>query len=332
MSDLSLPPAAAAAGPSALAERALRLLNRYTFSFALLLTLVLLIVNLIRTPDFGWTQQLANFAPLAIAAAASTPAILSGGGGFDLSISPTMVLTSGLYVVWLVPAGMGGYEAVFFMLLVGAAIGAVNGLLIVGLRLLPVVVTLSTYFVLIGVNLKVVSAPESLRITWMNDFAGTIAGIPGAIFLIAIPLVIWALLGLTSYRRQLYAIGSNDAAAFSAGVRVDWVRILAYSLGGLIAGIGGIAIIAVTSTANAGLSETYALQAIAAVALGGTSLWGGKGGIAGSLLGAASIYLLGNLLITLNVNPSWLQVMYGAMLLLAVMLVGAAANARRAPA
>jgi ribose transport system permease protein len=88
-------PAAGGAGFGGVAEKALRVLNRYTFSFALLLTLVLLIINLIRTPNFGWTQQLANFAPLAIAAAASTPAIISGGGGFDLSISPVMVLTSG---------------------------------------------------------------------------------------------------------------------------------------------------------------------------------------------------------------------------------------------
>jgi ribose transport system permease protein len=330
MGDLPLTPAEAVGGHGIWAERAMRVLNRYTFSFALLLTLVLLIINLIRTPDFGWTEQLANFAPLAIAAAASTPAIISGGGGFDLSISPTMALTSGFYVVVLVPEGLGGYEALPVMLLIGAVIGAVNGLLIVGLRLLPVVVTLSTFFVLIGVNLKLVPAPESLRVTWMNDFAGTIAGIPGAIFLIAVPLVIWALLGLTPYRRMLYAVGSNDAAAFSAGVRVDAVRVIAYAVGGLFAALGGVAIIAVTSTANAGLSETYALQAIAAVALGGTSLWGGRGGIVGSLLGAASIYLLGNLLITLNANPSWLQVMYGAMLLVAVMLVGAAARTRSA--
>jgi ribose transport system permease protein len=330
MSDMPLPSAAAVSGPSVWVERSLKLLNRYTFSFALLLTLVLLIVNLIRSPEFGWTNQLANFAPLAIAAAASTPAIISGGGGFDLSISPTMVLTSGIFVVWLVPGGMGGYEAVPIMLLMGIAIGLINGLLIVRLRLLPVVVTLSTYFVLIGINLKVVPAPESLSVTWMNDFAGTIAGIPGALFLIAVPLVIWALIGLTPYRRMLYAVGSNDAAAFSAGVRVEVVRVIAYAIGGMFAAIGGIAIIAVTSTANAGLSETYALQAIAAVALGGTSLWGGRGGVVGSLFGAASIYLLGNLLITLNVNPSWLQVMYGAMLLLAVMLVGAAARSRQA--
>jgi ribose transport system permease protein len=127
---------------------------------------------------------------------------------------------------------------------------------------------------------------------------------------------------------MLYSVGSNDTAAFSSGVNVGLVRVVAYSLGGLFAAVGGLAIIAVTSTASAGLSQTYALQAIAAVALGGTSLWGGRGGLIGSVCGAASIYLLGNLLITFNVNPSWLQVMYGSMLLLAVVIVGAASRSR----
>jgi ribose transport system permease protein len=307
---------------------ALRILNKYSFAFALLLTLVLLITNLARTPDFGWTNQLANFAPLAIAAMASTPAIISGGGGFDLSISPLMILTTGIYILGLAPNGLGGGEAVPILLAIGAAVGAINGLLIVRLRLAPVVVTLATFFVIIGINLRVISAPTFLPSTWMTDLAGSVGPIPGALFTVGFPLVVWIALGMIPFRRMLYSVGSNDAAAFSSGVNVSLVRVIAYALGGMFAAVGGIAVIAVTSTASSGLSQTYALGAIAAVALGGTSLWGGRGGLFGSVLGAASIYLLGNLLITLNVNPSWLQVMYGLMLLLAVVLVGAASRTR----
>jgi ribose transport system permease protein len=314
--------------PRQLLTRSLRFLNNYSFAFGLSLALLLLIVNLARSPDFGWTNQLANFAPLAIAAMASTPAIISGGGGFDLSISPIMIFTTGVYIIWLAPHGAGGWESVPILLALGGAIGLINGLLIVRLRLPPVVVTLSTFFILIGVNLRLIEAPTFLPSTWMTDLAGSIGPIPGALFLILPPLIVWAALGLIPYRRMLYAVGSNDAAAFSSGVSVGAVRMIAYSLGGLFAAIGGIAVIAVTSTASAGLSQTYALQAIAAVALGGTSLWGGRGGLVGSVFGAASIYLLGNLLITFNVNPSWLQVMYGGMLLLAVVLVGAASRTK----
>ncbi len=305
-----------------------RLLYKYSFAFALILALVLLVVNLIRTPNFGWTNQLANFAPLAIAAMASTPAILSGGGGFDLSISPTMVLTTGVFVIWLAPNGVGGAEAIPILLLIGAAVGLTNGLIIARLRLPPVVVTLATFFIITGINLKLIESPTFLKETWLTELSNDVGPVPGPLFLILPPLIIWVLLGRIPYKRMLYSVGSNDAAAFSAGVNVGLIRVLAYMLGGTLAAIGGLAILAVTSTASAPLSQIYALQAIAAVALGGTSLWGGRGGLTGSLLGASSIYLLGNLLITFNVNPSWLQVMYGGMLLFAVVLVGAAARTK----
>jgi ribose transport system permease protein len=307
---------------------ALRLVKRYSFGFALLLTIILLIVNLILSPNFGWTSQLADFAPMAIAAMASTPAIISGGGGFDLSISPLMILISGVFVVALAPAGLGGAVAVPILLGIGLGVGLLNGLLIILLRIPPVVVTLGMYFILIGVNLDVIPAPQSVTSTWMSHLAGSIGPIPGALVTLAFPLIIWVALGFIPYRRILFAVGSDDAAAYSAGINVSAVRVAAYGLGGLYAGFGGIAVIAVSLSASAGLSATYTLQAIASVALGGTSLWGGRGGLFGSLLGGASIYLLGTLLITFQVTPSWLQVLYGAMLLGAVVLVSVAAEAK----
>ncbi|HEY4277016.1 MAG TPA: ABC transporter permease [Conexibacter sp.] len=324
----------AVAAPRPIGEGAgrtlLRLLNRYSFAFAALLAAALLIANLLETSgNFGWTAQLANFAPMAIAAMASTPSILSGRGGFDLSISPVMIFTAAIYVAWLVPAGLDGPAAAIIMLLFGAGIGLINGLLIVGLRIPPVVATLSMYFILIGVNLKIVPSPVSVEGSWFNTFSDSIGPVPGALVTLAIPLLIWVGLGRTPYRKALYVVGSNDASAYSSGVNIGAVRIAAYALGGLMAGIAGIAVIAVSGSASASLSTTYALQAVASVALGGTSLLGGRGGLVGPLLGAASIFLLGNLLISLQVDPSWLQVMYGCMLVLAVVLVTAAGSSRR---
>lgn len=308
---------------------ALRLLNRYSFGFALLLALALLVTTLIRQGgNFGWSDQLATFAPLAIAAMASTPAIISGGGGFDLSISPLMFLCGEIFVVWLAPHGLGGAEAVPIVLAVGAAVGALSGLIILLLRVPPVVATLSLYFVLIGVDLRVAPSPTYLSFNWVTDLAHHVGPIPGALFTIGFPIVIWVLLGLTPYRRTLYLVGSNDATAFSAGVNVALVRVIAYALGGLFAAAGSIALIALTSSANPSLSSTYTLLAIAAVALGGTSLWGGRGGLLGPLLGAAAIYLLGNLLTSMQVNPSFLKVMYGGMLIFAVVLGGIAGRAK----
>lgn len=296
--------------------------RRYSFILAALLAIVLLVVNLWRTSGFDWTTQLANFAPLALAAMASTPAIISGGGGLDLSISPLMIFCSGLYVMVLVPHGTGGIEAVPILLLVGAGMGLLNGLLIVLLRLPAVVVTLATFFILSGADLRLIPEPTSLASTWLTDLARDVGPIPGPLFLLAPPLILWFALQMIPYGRALYFVGSSDAAAFSSGINVAVVRAVAYMIGGIIAAVGAMSIIAATATASGNLAQTYALGAIAAVALGGTSLWGGRGGLIGSLFGAACIYLLGNLLITFNVSPSWLQVMYGAMLLVAVSATG----------
>ena len=272
--------------------------------------------------NFGWSEQLATFAPLAIAAMASTPSVISGGGGIDLTISPLMFLTSGIFASWLVPHSLGGAISVPIIIAVGAAVGALNGVLIILLRIPPVVVTLAMYFVLLGVDLKVTPDPVSFSSSWVQHLAGSVGPVPGALFTIGTPLIIWIVLGLLPYRRTLYAVGSNDATAFASGVNVALVRVVAYALGGVFASIGGLALVGLVSSANASLAASYTLVAIAAVALGGTSFWGGRGGLIGSLFGAASIYLLQNLLTNTQVDPSWLQVMYGVTLVFAVVLGG----------
>lgn len=297
-----------------------RLLRTYNFAFAGFLALALLIANLIAQPDFGWTDQLATFAPLAIAAMASTPSIMSGRGGFDLTISPVMTFTSILFVTWLVPAGLGGAVSIPIILAIGLVIGAINGILIVGLRVPPMIVTLSTYFVFIGLNLKLVPTPVTLENSWIQHLAGSVGPIPGALFTMGLPVLIWFGLSFLPFRNTLYLVGSNDASAYSSGVNVNVVRIAAYALGGLFAAIGGFALTGLVSSVDSSQSSAYTLVAIAAVALGGTSLLGGRGGILGSLLGAAVIYLVQSLLSALEINTTWLQVVYGLALLFAVVL------------
>jgi ribose transport system permease protein len=300
----------------------LGLLNRYSYSFALTLDVVLFLIYVLQTRHVNWIGLIGTFAPLACAAMASTPAIISGGGGFDVSISPIMVMTTAVYAVYFIPIGLGGPVGIVALLALGGLVGLVNGLLIVRLRIQPVVVTLGMSFVITGVNIFLVPEPLFLSGNWIARLAGPQSQWPGALVIIALPLVIWTVLGRTAYRRTLLAVGSSDVTAFAAGVNVNLVRVAAYSLGGALAVFGGLAILATTSSVNASISGTYTVNAIAAVALGGTSLWGGRGGLTGSLLGAAAIYLLSSLLISMNVNPSWLSVLSGSMLLAAVVVVG----------
>jgi ribose transport system permease protein len=239
-----------------------------------------------------------------------------------------MILISAIFVVWLAPHALGGVEAIPILLAAGALVGLFNGFLVMVSRMQPVVVTLSMYFILIGVLLDVVPSTASVDTTWMTHLADSVGPIPGAVFTIGTPLLIWILLGFLPYRRTLYAVGSNAATAFASGVNVTAVRLIAYGLGGLFAAIGGMSIVALELSASSGLATTYTLLAIAAVALGGTSLWGGRGGLIGSIFGATVIYLLGNVLQELQVDPTWLQVVYGLALFAAVVVGGLSSKAR----
>jgi ribose transport system permease protein len=293
-------------------------LSKYYFAFALVLFVVLLVVNVVVQRDFGWAEQITVFAPLAIAAMASTPSIITGRGAIDISISPLMTFCSVVFAAVLLPAGLGGWMSVPLVLLLGAAIGVFNGLVIVFLRIPAVVVTLAMYFILAGLSLRIAPSSVSVGDNWVAGFGSAFGPVPGALVLIVIPLVIWAVLSRSLYGRQLFAVGGNDATALSSGVRVKLIRVVAFGIGGLFAGFGAFAMLSLLRIADPGQSTAYTLLGIAAVALGGTALMGGRGGVFGSLLGAGSIFLVQSLLGVLQVSRGFLGLFYGLVLLVAV--------------
>ena len=298
-----------------------RILRTRSFAFALLLSLVLLVANIAVLPSFGspsnFDTNLTLFAPFALVAMAATPAILSGGGGIDMSVGLNAGLVSNVLVLYLLPHGSWGspWVAVPLALMLGTAIGVANGLSVAVLRYQPVIATLCMLFGLQGVNQKIAGAPTAAPASWLADLAEGFGPIPGGLVLIAGPVLAWLAIQRIPYHRVLLAVGGNDATAFSSGVNVTRVRILAYGLGGLFAAVAGIAIAALlqSSDGNAGLE--YVLIALAAVALGGTPIGGGRGGLLGAIVGASAIFLVQNLLSALHVDAYWLQVAYGGMLI-----------------
>ena len=321
MAQTSTLPARPQGAPARLAVQ--RAVRTYSFAFAAVLAVGMLVANIVTVHGgFGVADQLANVAPMAIAAMASAPSIIAGG--FDISISPLIVLTNAVYIVWLAPHGLGGAVSVPIILGLGLAVGVLNGLLIMVLRVQAIVVTLAMFFSLQGVVLFIAPNPVSISNSgWVQHLAGSVGPIPGGVFTIGLPLLIWFSLRLVPFGRLLYAVGSNDTTAFSSGVNVNAVRVASYGLGGLFAGIGGLALTGLVNSANASSSTEYTLVAIAAVVLGGTPLVGGRGGLIGPLLGAFSIYLMQNLLATFAINPAYLQIVYGGILIVAVVLGGA---------
>jgi ribose transport system permease protein len=237
-----------------------------------------------------------------------------------------------LFVSWMLSSGLdSAWIGLPLLLALGEAIGAVNGALVAYLRYQPVIATLCTFFILGGLASGLGETPKTAPPNWTSDLAGSVGFVPGALLLLAIPIGIWLALGRTAFLRNLYAVGGNDVAAFSAGVDVRLVRLGAYALGGLFAAVAGIALTALVQSTQPMASVQYTLVALAAVALGGTPLGGGRGGLLGASLGATSIYLMGTLLSALGVASTYLQLVYG-ILLIAGVVIGASVTRVRAPA
>jgi len=302
-----------------------RAARQHSSLFALVLVAALLIANIASLPSFASPGnvpgELGTLAPFVLVAMASTPAIVSGGAGIDLSVAPVMGLVNVVFVVYLLPHGFGNpVIAVPAMVVLGGIIGTVNGAMVALLRFPPVIATLGTYFVLAGVDLDIAPDPVSANQNWTDQLATSIAHIPGAVFTVGGALLFWFLVRKLPYHRALLAVGGSDAAAFSAGVNVSVVRLLAYTIGGMVAGLAGLALTGTIQSADATVWPDYVIVALAAVALGGTALSGGRGGFVGSALGATCVFLIQNLISVLGISVFYLQVAYGSVLLVAVVL------------
>jgi ribose transport system permease protein len=309
------------AGASLLA-RAGQLLRTRTFVFAALFAVALFVANLIVQASFvssGLTSTLADLAPFALAAMASVPSVLVGG--LDLSVGPVLSLTNVLMVAVLMPHGLGGPAAAIPILLgLGALSGAISGALIAYLRVPAIITGLCALFVVTGIGQQILLNPQQAPANWTDHLGGKVGPIPGGLITIVIPLVIWLVLRRTPFVRAVMSVGGDAPTAFSAGLNVAATRVAAYAVGGVFAAIAGLALTGLIRSADSSLGLQYTLIAIAAVSLGGTPIGGGRGGLVGALLGAICIYLIQNLLSGLNISAQWLNVVYGGVLVGAVVL------------
>jgi ribose transport system permease protein len=302
-----------------------RVLWRDPTMFAGVLFVALLLANIaqdssIVSPRF-LTGSVSVAVPLLLGAMAVTPAILSGGGGMDLSVGPLMGLINVLLVTVLVPARLGDWWfAVPILLMVGLLVGAVNGWLVAVVRLQPIVATLGTYLVLSGISLWLLPSPLGPVPDWFGALSRPIAGVPGPLAFVIAPVVVWCVLWRLPFLKTLLAVGGDDRVAYSAGIDVTRVRIIAYAVGGLFSAFGGLALTSLIQSADANVGPPYTLQVITAAALGGISLAGGRGRMLGSVFGALSLFLIQNLLTNYGVSVFWQQVVFGATLIAALVL------------
>jgi ribose transport system permease protein len=274
--------------------------------------------------------------PLALAAVAQTLVVISGG--IDLSISSMMAVTSCVAAVLMqqYPGNEAAIVVVVGVLILGLALGAINGGLVVLTRVPDIIVTLATSFVFAGIALLVTPRPAGAAAGWLKDLVvGPLANIvvldaiPRAVVvLIVIVAVIWLPLRRSRLGLSLYAVGSNRLAAFRSGVAVQRTKFLSYVIAGLFGAFAGLSLTASTGIGSPVPGPDYVLLAIGAVVLGGVSLAGGVGGAVGPVLAVVVLQLIRNDMTFLRVDPNYGLVAQG-FLVIGVLVFGTLIQLRR---
>lgn len=308
----------------------LDLLSRYGTLIALAL---LLVFNLIFTRNFATLQtlnvNLTQVCTIVIVAVGMTMVI--GTGGIDLSVGSIMAISGALapiiFLGTIVPVGniyLGVAAAMLVAVGVATLLGLFNGWLVAYFRIQPIVATLVLFIagrgiaqVLTNGNLQVFKVPE---FQWIG--LGRPLGIPVQVIIMVVIVLLAAwCLRRTVFGRYILATGGNERAAELAGIPVNRVKLAVYAISGFCAGIAGLVVVAINSASDANLvGMGMELDAIAAVAVGGTLLSGGKATIIGTLLGALTIQLVRYTLLANGVPDAAALVVKAAIIVLAVWL------------
>ena len=292
---------------------------RTIFALILLLLAFVIGVELVRpgTVTPLWASNTVLFAaPLAIMGGGQTLVMLTGG--IDLSVAS--VATGAAYLL-ATNASLGAVPATGLALLLGVLVGIINGIGVALLRVQPLVMTLGAGLMTSGAMI-VYSQRMMASQPHVPDIIQTLGA--GKLFgLVPINLFLWLIIGMlilfglgrTGFGRLLYAVGDNREACHLAGVRVWRVLFANYLLCAIFAAIAGLVIVGGTNAADLSLADSYLLPSVACVVIGGTSIFGGRGGYSGTVVGALILTVLTGLLTLLDVTEPIKQILYGAIIL-----------------
>lgn len=241
--------------------------------------------------------------------------------GIDLTVGSTLaivIVSVGNFLV----AGLNPYAAVLAGMAIGFVLGLVNGILVAKMKLQPFVATLGMMSVYRGVaylitgGWPVLNIPQNFRNLMDGDVLGNISS--SMVLYLAVTVFAYVLLKHTKFGTYLYAIGSNEEATRLSGVHVDFHKIMAYAMGGVMVALAGMVMLAKLGTGEPAAGAGYETNAIAAAAIGGTSLAGGKGSVIGTFMGAILLQALKVGLVVCGVDTFWQYIATGLIIVFAV--------------
>ena len=294
--------------------------NAWVLGLLVLLAVLLAVTKMIQ-PSFGATglESLAKAAlPFAFATAAMAIVVIVGG--IDLSIASIMAVCGVTAAVLM--QSMGAIPAVVLTLALGGVMGAINGGLIVVTKVPDIVVTLAMLFVWEGVALLILETPGGTVAPGLRSIinGSVIPFVPNALLVIALAVaVVWVPVRRSKLGLLIYAVGSDELAAFRSGVSVGWTKVAAYALAGVLAGMGGLSLIMLTGIGEP-VPGPYLLASVAAVVLGGVVLGGGRGALLGPIIAVFILRIIRTILTLANVDPNVTTIVEGVVMVGVVML------------
>jgi ribose transport system permease protein len=304
-------------------------IKRQSWNLAIILLAVVLGAwRISQLPQFGaYEARTFVLGILPIALLSMGQALIIIGGGINLAIGAEAVLINCLSAKYMIDTSFTkSLILAFAFMIVGVLVGALTGWIISVSGIADIVVTLATSFLLVGVAMYVMPQPGGgINQTLADLISGKVPNfIPPLICLILPILLIWIPLYRSKLGISMYAIGSNKDAAFLSGINVNLTRIKLYAFGGLFASLSGLALTGITLSSSpfANISNTATLNSVAGAVLGGVALSGGVGGLVGPALAALILYFIPTILLAFGIDPSYSQIITGALTIVVVLLGG----------
>ncbi|WAT01457.1 ABC transporter permease [Rouxiella chamberiensis] len=292
---------------------------------AALWTVLILVVVIAQPSIFSGATlgSILQFATLlALVSLGQALVVLCGGAGIDLSVGGNVSL-SAIVGVTSVQAGLPPALLPVVCLLCGALLGALNGILVARLRIYPLIVTLGTFYLYSGLALCLTDgAAQSGVPAWALPWGrGMLGDVPLPFLTLVLPafVIVAILLSFTSWGRWIYAMGFNEHAARLVGIPVDRMRIVLYSLCGLLAGAASFVSLSWLGSGRPDAGVNLELESLTAALLGGIAIFGGKGGVSGVFAAVLLLVALKTSMLQFGINSVW-QVGVVGLLLIAVLL------------
>ena len=304
------------------------LITRYPAFFPLILLVLSIVINFILQPRMfeldTMNGNLRVFLPLILLSVGQAIVLL--GGGIDISVGGIVSIVN---TILATRVGLDGtpelmWQYVLLSLFVGVFAGAINGFFITYLRLQPIITTYATSFLYAGFALFILPNPGGgIPADIANIYrTSTPFGIPLAIYIIAVILLIWSYVSATRYGKFLFAVGGKADAAYETAVPVTKVQFSTYVISGLMSALAGIAITMLSGSGNADIGNPMTLNSITAAVIGGNAFSGGIGGVAGPVMGALTLSLIQNIISFADINTWWETLVKASIIVVALAAPG----------